>query len=208
MRIMAITGGIGAGKSTVARALADRGAHLIDGDQVARAVVDPADSIGAVTVAQIRELLGPDAFHADGTLNRESVGARIFPDAQLRAAYNRILFPAIERATVVRIAAIRAADPMGTIVHEIPLYTGRELPWSYAYVVTVEADEAIRTQRLITERGYTPQHAADRIAAQGEPGPREAIADLIIRTNGSVAQTMEQVEALWQHAQSLPHTEH
>lgn len=208
MRIIAITGGIGAGKSTVARALAERGAHLLDGDEVARAVVDPADPIGAVTVSQIRDLLGDDAFHADGTLNREAVGARVFSDPELRSAYNRILFPAIERATVVRIAAVRASDPQATLIHEIPLYTGRILPWTYDYVVTVEADDAVRAERLISGRGYSPQHAADRIAAQGAAGPREAIADRVIRTDGTMAHTLEQVEALWHDAQSLPHTAH
>lgn len=208
MRIIAITGGIGAGKSTVARALAERGAHLIDGDQVARAVVDPTDPIGAVTVAQIRELLGDEAFFDDGTLNREAVGARVFSDAELRGSYNRILFPAIERATVARIAAVRAADAEATIVHEIPLYTGRALPWTYDYVVTVEAADEVRLQRLVSGRGYSPEHATDRIVAQGASGPREAIADLVIRTDGTMQQTLAQVEALWQHAQSLPHTEH
>ncbi|MGF3053026.1 dephospho-CoA kinase [Microbacterium sp. YY-03] len=208
MRIIAVTGGIGAGKSTVARGLAERGAQLLDGDQVARAVVDPTDPIGAETTAQIRELLGDEAFNADGTLNREAVGARIFADDALRGSYNRILFPAIERATVARIAAIRDADPHATLVHEIPLYTGRALPWTYDYVVTVEADDAVRAERLITGRGYSPQHAADRIAAQGASGPREAIADLVVHTDGTMQQTVEQVETLWQHAQSLPHTEH
>lgn len=204
MKIIAVTGGIGAGKSTVVAMLAQLGAQIVDGDQLAREVVDPATPRGSDTLAKVRTLLGDEVFLDDGSIGRASVAEAIFSDDELRAGYNRILFPAIEAATVERLAAIAEGDPSATVAHEIPLYTGRALPWHYDYVVTVEADDAIRSERLVQTRGYTPAHAAERIRAQGPSAPREAIADLVIRSDGSREQTQSQVQGLWETVQTLP----
>lgn len=195
--LVALTGGIGAGKSTVARMLADRGAWVIDADATSRRVVDPQDRQGRAILAKIAKLLGPEALQPDGALDRERVAALIFSEDELRRRYNDIVHPAIMSATAAEIEAYRSRT--GVVVHEIPLLTidSPSLPWTYDLIVTVEADPEERIRRLQLARGYAPEHAAARVNAQGLEAPRVAIADVILRTDGTIEETKRQVDELW-----------
>lgn len=197
MRLIAVTGGIGAGKSTVVRGLAAHGAHVIDADETARRIVDPARPEGREVLEEIRELLGPGALRADGSLDREHVASLIFADEALRQRYNAIVHPAIMRATGAEFDALRSSDRV--VVHEIPLLTADSppLPWEYDLIVTVEADAEVRLRRLRDDRGYSAEHAAARVAAQGPEGPRVAIADVVLRTDGTLDETRGLVDELW-----------
>ncbi|WP_449569737.1 dephospho-CoA kinase [Microbacterium sp. MC2] len=194
---MGLTGGIGAGKSTVARALAGFGARVIDGDDAARAVVDPHSKPGAVLLGSIAELLGNRALRPDGSLDRAFVATRIFSDSGVRHEYNALLRPAIIDEVGRRIAAARSTP--GIIVHENPLLSRRSaaLPWTYDVIVTVEADEKTRVGRLRHGRGYSADEAAARARAQGAEGDRIAVADIVLRTDGTLAQTQAAVADLW-----------
>lgn len=199
-RLVALTGGIGAGKSTVARAFSAHGARVIDADALSRAVVDPTTSVGAGVLEEIVSRFGATMLSSDGGLDRGRMASTIFADDVLRAEYNAILRPALIEATVAAIDAERARRAnAGVIVHEIPLLTrdSGELPWRYDCVVTVEASAALRIGRLIADRGYTPEHARARIAAQGAEEDRLSIADAVIRTDGGIADVHAQVDALW-----------
>ncbi|QNA93656.1 MULTISPECIES: dephospho-CoA kinase [unclassified Microbacterium] len=197
MRLVAVTGGIGAGKSTVSRALAARGAQVIDADATARRVVDPNDPRGPRVLEQIAALLGAEVLADHGSLDRERVAAVVFHDEELRHRYNAIVHPAIMRATAEEIDAHR--DTEAVVVHEIPLLTAdtAALPWTYDLIVTVEADAEARVRRLQDGRGYTREHAEARVRAQGGEERRLAIADVVIRTDGSPADTEHRADELW-----------
>lgn len=197
MKLVAITGGIGAGKSTVSRALAARGAEVIDADATARRVVDPEDPAGPRVLAQIAALLGTEVLADDGSLDRERVAAVIFDDEELRLRYNAIIHPAIMHATAQEIDSHRGSEAV--VVHEIPLLTAdtAALPWTYELIVTVEAEADERVRRLQSGRGYTREHAEARVRAQGGEERRAAIADLVIRTDGSLADTERRTDELW-----------
>ncbi|GAA4487823.1 dephospho-CoA kinase [Microbacterium panaciterrae] len=197
MKLIAVTGGIGAGKSTISRGLRERGAHIVDADATARQVVDPADPRGPRVLAAIADVLGAEVREPDGTLNRERVAAVIFRDDDLRRRYNAIIHPEIMQATAEEIDTHRGSDHI--VVHEIPLLNAETeaLPWTYDLVVTVEADAAERMRRLQDDRGYTAEHAAARVAAQGGEDLRLAIADVVIRTDGTLADTERSVDELW-----------
>lgn len=205
MILVAVTGSIGAGKSTLVAALADRGAAVIDADRTARDVVDPATALGAQTLARIRDLLGTEAITADGALDRPAVATRIFADAQLRTAYDAIIHPVIAHATAERIRALEDEDPNAIVVHEVPLLLGRDhLPWIYDLVVTVEADDDVRLDRLVRDRGHDEQHARERIAAQRSEEYRAAFSDVVVRTDGDASDARESAEALWSRILALP----
>lgn len=205
LRLIALTGGIGAGKSTVAGMLTDRGARLIDADELARRVVDPADDRGRTVLATIAARFGDDLIAADGRLDRVRTADRVFADPDARADYNAIVHPALREATVDAIAALRAARDEGAVIHEIPLLTADtgSLPWTYDLVVTVEAAPDIRLDRLVSGRGYSPQHARARITAQGDETARIAIADVVLRTDGDRADTERSVAELWNRLHSV-----
>lgn len=196
MKLIAVTGSIGAGKSTVVRGLAARGAITIDADETARRAVDPREPVGSRVLGDISALLGADALNDDGTLNRDAVAARIFADDALRAQYNAVIHPAIMQLTRDSFDAVRDHD---VVVHEIPLLTAdtAALPWTYDLIVTVEADAAERLRRLTQDRGYTAEHAAARIAAQADEERRTSIADVVLRTDIPREATEHLVDQLW-----------
>ncbi len=196
---MALIGGIGAGKSTVSSLLHDLGAAVLDADLTARAVVDPATPAGRSILARIAAEFGAGVLTVDGGLDRAAVAELVFGDDANRARYNAIIHPAIRDATRTAIDAARETNPDGVLVHEIPLLTVRSapLPWTYDLVVAVEADASERIRRLVSGRGYTGDQAKARIAAQGDEQGRLAIADVVIRTDGTLDQTRRDVAELW-----------
>lgn len=195
--LVGLTGGIGAGKSTVARALVERGALLVDGDAASRDVVDPRTPGGAALLPRIAALLGAEAIASDGSLDRAAVAARVFADDALRREYNALLRPAILAEVARRIHALRRSP--GVVVHEIPLLSRATapLPWSYDVVVTVEAEESLRMQRLQQIRGHTADEARRRIRAQGDEAGRVAVADIVLRTDGALTDTLRAADELW-----------
>ena len=205
--LVGLTGGIGAGKSTVARALAERGARIVDGDAAARDAVDPQTTEGAALVARIAGLLGDAVLTPEGGLDRARVAGLVFDDADLLREYNALLRPALLAEVGRRIAEARR-EP-GVVVHEIPLLsrTTAPLPWTYDLVVTVEAAESERVRRLVHGRDYDAAEAERRIRAQGTEADRAAVADIVLRTDGSQEDTLRATSALWERlsaARPLP----
>lgn len=195
--LIALTGGIGTGKSTIARRLQEHGAHLVDADVLAREVVDPSTAAGAEVLAQIESALGPAARGPAGTLDRGAVAAIVFGDANARAALEAIVHPAIAAATEGRLVELQH-DDMALVVHEIPLLSAETPPlsWHYDLIVVVVADEEERVRRLV-DRGLAETDARRRIAAQVPDEIRIAIADRVIRTTGSVSATLNVADELW-----------
>jgi dephospho-CoA kinase len=194
--LVGLTGGIGAGKSTVARMLAERGALVLDADAAAREVVEPGTEGLAEVVAQFGGgVLGPD-----GALDRAALAAVVFADPQRRAALNAIVHPRVRTWM-----AQRTADaPEGSvIVQDIPLLVESGLTGLFDLVVVVDAADSVRTARLVRDRGMAEDEAAARIAAQAPRERRLAAADVVIDNEGTTEQLAAQVSALWERIGGL-----
>ncbi len=198
MTLIALTGGIAAGKSTIAQRLAEHGAVHIDADQLAREVVEP----GAPALAQIVDRFGPEVLTADGQLNRPQLGARVFGDQVALQALNSIVHPAVRLLSESRIAAAYAADPGAIVVYDVPLLAEGGDTSQYDLIVVAEASPDVRHHRLVTLRGMTPEEATARIASQASDSARRKIADVIIDTGGSTEDTLAQVDELWRRLRS------
>jgi len=194
--LVALTGGIASGKSTVARRLRELGAVIVDADQVARDVVEP----GTPGLARIAEEFGAAVIAADGTLDRGALGAIIFGDDEARRVLNAITHPAVGARSRALFAEAFAADPDAVVVYDVPLLVderGEGRVGEFDRVIVVTADEETRIRRLIELRGLPEDDARRRIASQAPEAARLAIADDVIDANGSLDETLRQVDELW-----------
>ena len=194
--LVALTGGIASGKSTVARRLRELGAVVVDADQVARDVVEP----GTPSLARIAEEFGPTVIAADGSLDRAALGAIIFGDEAARQTLNAITHPAVGERSRALFAAAHDADPDGVVVYDVPLLVnerGEGRASEFDRVIVVSADEETRVRRLVELRGMDEADARRRIASQAPESARLAIADDVIDANGTLDETLAQVDALW-----------
>ncbi|RLP69711.1 dephospho-CoA kinase [Mycetocola reblochoni] len=191
--LIGLTGGIAAGKSTVARRLATLGAVVIDADVVAREVVEP----GTDALSRIREHFGPAVLAADGSLDRAALGAIVFSDDDARAELNAIVHPAVRRRTAELITAATGSDPDAVVVYDVPLLVEAAVPHEFDLVVVVEASAEARVRRLVENRGLSREQAQARVAAQASDAERRAVADVVLNTEGTEAQTLAQTDQLW-----------
>ena len=185
-----LTGGIGAGKSEVARRLAAYGAVLIDADAVAREVVEP----GTPGLAAVREAFGPEVLRPDGTLDRERLGDLVFADPQQRATLNGIVHPLVRD----RMAELEGqAAGAEVVVHDIPLLAEGGGAALFDEVVVVDVPPRVQLERLVRERGLSREQAQARIAAQADRDARLAVATLIVDNSGSLSELDREVGELW-----------
>ena len=196
MYLIGLTGGIASGKSLVSTRLAELGATIVDADVLAREVVEP----GTDGLAQIARHFGPEVLLADGTLDRPALGAIIFADPEQREKLNSITHPAVWRRAR-ELFDQAAADEV--VVYDVPLLVegakGRQL--DFDLIAVVDAALETRLQRLIQNRGMTREEATHRLNSQATDAERLAIADVVIDNNGTVDETLHQVDALWAKAQ-------
>lgn len=194
MTVIALTGGIASGKSTIGRRLAELGATRIDADQLARDAVAP----GTPGLARVTERFGADRIlTAAGELDRAALGAIVFQDAAALQDLNGIVHPEVARLYAAAVAGARAANPDGLIVYEIPLLAETGRAGEFDLVVVADAPEGVRIARMVELRGMTEDDARRRIAQQATAEERRAIADVVIDTSGTEADTLAQVDALW-----------
>jgi dephospho-CoA kinase len=196
MLMVGLTGGIGAGKSEVARRLAELGAVLIDADALAREVVAP----GSEGLAEVREAFGDGVLGPDGALDRPALGRIVFGDDALRRRLEAIIHPRV-RARAGEIIA--AARPESIIVNDVPLLVEAGLAGGYDLVVVVLAAEETRIARLRHDRGMSEAEARARIAAQVTDEQRRAVAAVMIMNDGTLDELRSAVDAAWQ-ARILP----
>jgi dephospho-CoA kinase len=195
MLLVALTGGIASGKSTVARRLQEHGAVIVDADQVAREVVEP----GEPALARIAEEFGPGVIAADGSLDRAALGAIVFNDPEGRQKLNAITHPAVLERSRERFAAAAEADPDAIVVYDIPLLVEAGRVDEFDLRVVVHASTETRVRRMIELRGMTREEALHRINSQATDTDRFAIADVVIDADGTLEQTLEQTDALWEN---------
>ena len=172
--LIALTGGIGSGKTTVASRWVELGAHEIDADLLAREVVEP----GTEGLAAVVERFGNDVLTSDGSLDRAALAAVAFADENSRKDLEALLHPRIQR-----LAAERVKGLGGVIVYTIPLLAETNSKLEFDRVVTVSCDESVRIDRLVTLRGMSKEEAMGRISAQATDAEREAKADTVIDSN-------------------------
>jgi dephospho-CoA kinase len=186
-----LSGGIGAGKSTVATRLRELGALVIDADRLAREVVEP----GTPGLAAVVEEFGAGVLLPDGSLDRPGLGRIVFGDDERRLRLNAITHPLIGQRTGELLAGL---PPEAVFVHDVPLLVEGGLVKAYHLVIIVWAPEEQRIRRLIDDRGMTEEDARARVAAQATDEQRRAVADVWIDNSGSRAATTAQVDRAWQ----------
>jgi dephospho-CoA kinase len=184
-----LTGGIGAGKSTVARTMADLGAVVVDADVLARRVVEPGTPGLAAVVAEF----GNVVLRPDGSLDRAGLARVAFADETARGRLNAIVHPRVAELTAREIAL---APPDAVVVHDVPLLVENGLGADYHLVLVVTAPEDERVRRLV-ERGMSASQARARMAAQADDDRRAAAADVLLDNGGHPDRLREQVEGLW-----------
>jgi dephospho-CoA kinase len=193
MPVVAITGGIAAGKSVVARAMASRGAVVIDADQLARQAVAP----GTPGLQAIAGRFGHGVLTPAGELDRGALGAIVFRDPQGLADLNAIVHPEVRRLYDRAVAEATAADPRAIVVYDIPLLAEARSSEEFAVVVVVDAPADVRAKRLVEARGLSPEEATARITSQATDRDRLALADVVIDASGDEAGTVRQAMALY-----------
>jgi dephospho-CoA kinase len=194
-----LTGGIGSGKSTVSRQLSSYGAVVVDADLVAREVVAP----GTPGLAQVVAEFGTAVLRADGSLDREALGAVVFADAGRLAALNAIVHPLVgERMQELEDEAAASGEP--ALVLDVPLLAENGLAPLYDEVVVVDCPVEVAVQRLVSQRGMAEADARARIAAQATREERLAVATHVLDNSGTPEQLAEQVRALWQGWTTAP----
>jgi len=191
MLLVGLTGGIGAGKSTVAELLVRRGAVVVDADVVARAVVEP----GEPAFDQLVERFGTGVVGGDGRLDRPALAAVAFADDESRAALEAITHPAINTEFLNR---VNAAPADAIVVCDVPLLAESALAQARGYevVIVVEAPRELRLDRL-EERGLTRTDAEARMAAQATDEQRRKLATYVVDNGGDRAHLDEQIARIW-----------
>jgi dephospho-CoA kinase len=190
MYLIGLTGGIAAGKSTVAKRWVEHGAIEIDADQVAREVVEP----GTVGLNSIVEHFGADVLTASGELDRKELARQIFSDSGKRELLNSMLHPLIRQRTKLQLAELPTDS---IVVYNVPLLVEASVDHPFDLVVTVEAPEEEQIRRLVQTRGLTESEARNRIAAQAKPIERAARADRILNSNQDINLLLRDADALW-----------
>lgn len=196
MKLIGLTGGIGSGKSTIARRLKELGARVIDADIVSREVVEP----GQPALAAIVATFGSHVLNADGTLNRARLGDIVFTDKEAREKLNNIVHPAVRERSL---KLFSEAGDHEVVVYDVPLLVESENSYSFEHIIVASAPEQIRVERLMEHRGMTESEARARIESQASEESRLSLADTVIDTSGSLEDTYSQVARFWTEITSV-----
>jgi len=185
-----LTGGIGSGKSEVARLLAAHGAVVIDSDVLAREVVAP----GTEGLAEVVSAFGPGVLTPSGDLDRPAFGRLVFADQAARVRLEAIVHPRVRR----RAAEIEsAAAPDAVVVHDVPLLVETGQADRFDEVVVVDVPEEVQVERLARLRGMAEEDARARIAAQASRTERLAAATVVVDNAGSLDELRSRVDQVW-----------
>ena len=195
MLIVGLTGGIGAGKSTVANMFSQLGALVVDADKLSREAIEPGTSGFNEVVATFGEKI-----LTDGDIDRQKLGKIVFKDAAERKKLEAIIHPRVQEALATKIKTLSPGD---VLVYEIPLLVETGAAEKFDYIITVESDIENRLDRLF-ERGLAEDEAERRIAAQASQAQREAVADRVIINDGDRAELFAECARIWESELSAP----
>lgn len=189
MLVVGLTGGIGAGKSTVAQYFAELGALVIDADQLARMAIER----GTDGFADVMLRFGDDVI-VNGDIDRKKLAEIVFSDPQARKDLEAIIHPRVQALFAQAVADFDAGD---ILIYEIPLLVETGAAAKFDYIITVESDLELRKARLL-KKGFYISQIEKRIASQASPQEREAVADTVIRNDADEDSLLRQVENLWE----------
>ncbi len=201
MYLIAITGGIGSGKSSVSERLVGRGAVLIDADAIVRQLQEPGQKVYEAMV----ERWGPTVVHESGGLNRQAVADLVFSDEAELAALNAIVHPEVRSEMGRQITMLAETDSV--VLQDIPLLaeTGKDRAGPSSIVV-VDCPVEVAIERLVEHRGFSAADARARIEAQASRDERRALADFVVDNSGDLKQLDAEVERCWSWIASLEPT--
>jgi dephospho-CoA kinase len=191
MLLVGLTGGIGSGKSTVARMLEARGAVVIDADELARDAI----ARGTPGFARVVEAFGAEVVGPDGDIDRRRLADVVFRDGALRAQLEAVVHPEVAERFASELE--RHLDSDRVVVYSVPLLVERGLAGAFDVVVVVEASEATRIER-VRGRDMSPGDVRARIAAQATDEDRSAVADVVLHNDGSLEELERQVDGVWE----------
>ena len=189
MLVVALTGGIGSGKSTVGQIFAQLGATVIDSDQLARDVIER----GSIGFNEVVAKFG-DEILKNGEIDRQILASLIFKDPAKRSELEQITHPLIRRAFAKMVSS---ASPDSIVINQIPLLVESNHDYKFDHIITVSASESIRSERLI-KRGLTNDQIKQRMGAQATDQMREDIADSVIINEKNEQELTDQVEKIWE----------
>jgi dephospho-CoA kinase len=195
VRLFGLTGGIGAGKSTVSAALAERGAVIVDGDRIYAELTGR----GGPVLGPLAERFGAEVIAPDGSLNRPVLAAKVFSDAEALADLNRITHPVIGARINERLAELAATDQL--VIVDVPLMTESTTLGAGRVpilgLIVVDVPEEVAVARLVDQRGMSEADARGRIAAQATRADRNARADFVVENSGTREELAAEIDRLW-----------
>jgi len=189
--LVGLTGGIGSGKSTVARMLEERGAVVFDADLLAREAVEP----GTPGHTAVLERFGADVLAPGGELDREALASIVFADPSARRDLEQIVHPEVRRLFAEGSEAYHDTDRI--VVFSAPLLVESGMHTAFEILVVVSATVATQIQRLMRQRGMSEPSIRARIDAQAPLEDKAAVADFLVDNEGTLAELQSQVERLW-----------
>jgi len=189
MKVIALTGGIGAGKSTVAQFFSELGACVVDADHLARIAIERGSAGFDEVVARFGETI-----LANGDINRKALAEIVFSDPAAKSDLEGIIHPRVQKLFA---QAIIDNEPAPHLIYEIPLLVETDASSKFDFIITVEADEDLRIERLLT-RGMFITDIKARLASQAPSQARIDIADAVIVNDGDEDHLLRQVENLWE----------
>jgi dephospho-CoA kinase len=196
MILIGLTGGIGSGKSEVARLLTERGAEIIDADLIVRELQQP----GAEVYEKMIELFGSEVVATDKSLDRTAIAKKVFTDESLLKTLNQLVHPIVRRVMNERVESFRDTDKV--VVLDIPLLVENPRE-GLDGVLVVDLDAEIAVKRLVEQRNMSADDARARIAKQATREQRLAIADHVIDNSGDRNALTQKIETAWSWIKSL-----
>ncbi len=194
MLVVALTGGIGAGKSLVAQYFSELGARVVDADQLSRIAIERGSDGFDEVVTRFGE-----GILRNGDIDRKALGEIVFKDKSAKADLEAIVHPRV-RELFFEVVADLALDEV--LIYEIPLLVETGAAENFDQIITVEADLELRKARLL-KRGMFKSEIESRLAAQASPAERKAVATYVIENSGDEDQLLRKVENLWEELQRL-----
>ena len=193
MPIIALTGGIAAGKTTVANRFAELGAHVLSADELVRY----SQRAGSPTLAAIKKRFGLGVIDGRGELDRAALGRIVFEDEMARTDLEAIVHPAINTEFASRVETILKSHPSAIVIYDIPLLVESNRVGDFSAVIVLSCDPQIRHDRLVRLRGMSSDAALSRINAQASEQERLSVANWTIDSSQSIESTISQTDSVW-----------
>jgi dephospho-CoA kinase len=197
MLLVGLTGGLGAGKTTVARMLSERGAIVVDADDLAHRALEP----GTRAYQEACDLFGDEVLTSSGALDRGAIAAQVFGDEGKRRALESITHPEVFRLLAEEVETLRGTDAI--VAFDAPLLVETGFHRASDVVVVVTAREEQQVARAVGDRGMSEEEALRRLRAQVDPADREAAADILIANDGDLEALKRRVDEVWEELRRL-----